>query len=223
MPAPLHRMRKDEILRLSKTKCKAHSHTYIDHYSCYLKENPTETERIAFMDIEASNLDADFGICLSWAIKDSTSNKIYSDILTLADIKKGHEDKRLIQSFLKCLSGFDKVVGYYSTDFDIPFMRARALIVGVEFPVFGTMKHKDIYYTIKSKFKLSSKRLENACRQLLGRTQKTRIDAIHWRNATRGDKNALAYILDHNKKDVLDLEALYNKVIDFSRVDAKSI
>jgi uncharacterized protein YprB with RNaseH-like and TPR domain len=93
----------------------------------------------------------------------------------------------------------------------------------VEFPTFGTLKHKDLYYTVKSKFKLSSRRLENACRHLIGQTDKTRIDAKYWRNGVRGDPKSLKYIYEHNRYDVLDLEKLYDKIISFGKVNNTSI
>jgi uncharacterized protein YprB with RNaseH-like and TPR domain len=188
-----------------------------------LKEHPEQDERRAYFDIEASNLDADFGIMLSWAIKPSDSKVVIGDVLTPTDVKRGYEDKRIVQSAIDALGQFDRVVTYYGTGFDLPFLRARALIVGVEFPTFGTLKHKDLYYTVKSKFKLSSRRLENACRHLIGQTDKTRIDAKYWRNGVRGDPKSLKYIYEHNRYDVLDLEKLYDKIISFGKVNNTSI
>jgi uncharacterized protein YprB with RNaseH-like and TPR domain len=221
--APVHKLKKDEIIWLASHRCNDHKHTYLTHYSCYLKDHPEEEERLAFFDIEASNLDADYGIMLSWAIKPSDSKTVIGDVLTPADVKKGYEDKRIVQSCIDALAKFNRVVTYYGTGFDLPFLRARALIVGVDFPTFGSLKHKDLYYIVKSKFKLSSRRLENACRQLLGATDKTRIDAKYWRNGVRGDKDSLKYIYDHNLHDVIDLEKLYYKVIDFSKTNNTSI
>jgi uncharacterized protein YprB with RNaseH-like and TPR domain len=223
MKVPIHRLKKDEIVKLAKNYCKAHRHSYLEHYSCYLRECPETEERRAYFDIEASNLDADYGIMLSWAIKPSDGKKVIGDILTPADVRRGYEDKRIVQSAIDALAKFDRVVTYYGTGFDLPFLRARALIVGVDFPTFGTLKHKDLYYTVKSKFKLSSRRLENACRQLLGATDKTRIDAKYWRNGVRGDAKALKYIYEHNTYDVLDLEKLYDKIIEFGKVNNTSI
>ena len=208
---------------LATHRCQEHRHKYIEHYGCYQKENPEKEERRAYFDIEASNLDADYGIMLSWAIKPSDSKDVIGDVLTPSDVKKGYEDKRIVESCIEALGKFDRVVTYYGTGFDIPFLRARALIVGVDFPSFGTLKHKDLYYTVKSKFKLSSRRLENACRQLLGSTDKTRIDAKYWRNGVRGNPESLKYIYEHNTYDVLDLEKLYNKVIEFSKINNTSI
>ena len=222
MSVPLSALKKSEIIKLATRYCK-HGHSYLSHYSCYLKETSERPERIGFWDIEASGLDADYGIMLSWCIKDSLSPKIYEDVLTPADVKTGFEDKRIVQSCVNAMLKFDKIVTYYGTGFDLPFTRARALIVGVEFPAYGALKHKDLYYLIRNKFKLSSRRLENACRQLLGTTDKTRIDSKYWRNGVRGDKESLKYILTHNRYDVLDLEKLYNKTIGFQKSQDNSI
>jgi len=223
MSAPIHKLKKDEIIKLSKGKCEAHGHNYLEHYNCYLKENPEKAERIGYFDIEASNLVADFGILLSWAIKDGLSDEVYYDVLTPQDVKKGYEDKRIVASCIEALKKFDRIVTYYGTGYDFPFLRARAAMVGVDFPHFGTLKHRDAYYIMKSKFKLSSRRLENACRCILGETAKTRIDSKHWRNGVRGDKEALKYILDHNVKDTTDLERLYLKIIDYGKTNNTSI
>jgi uncharacterized protein YprB with RNaseH-like and TPR domain len=220
---PIHRLTKAELVWLAQHRCEAHRHKYIEHYSCFISEHPKQKERLAFFDIEASNLDADYGIMLSWAIKPSDSKIVIGDVLTPEDVRKGHEDKRIVQTCIDALNTFDRVVTYYGTGFDLPFLRARALIVGVDFPSFGTLKHKDVYYTLKSKFKLSSRRLENACRQLLGKTDKTRIDAKYWRNGVRGEAKSLRYIYTHNRFDVLDLEKLYYKVLDFSKINNTSI
>ena len=70
---------------------------------------------------------------------------------------------------------------------------------------------------------MSSNRLENACRVLLGKTHKTRIESSYWIRALQGNPRALNYILDHNKKDVIDLERLYLKVINFATRQDTSI
>ena len=480
---PLHRLPKAKIIWLQQHKCQ-HRHTYLEHYKCYLQEQPDEHERLGFLDIEASNLDADYGIMLSWCIKDGDSDSVLSDVMTPQDVKRGIEDKRIVKSCIEAMLKFDRIVTYYgcltpehrvltdelkwipvgelkpgqgliafsehsslterrkwehsrvvanipiqrpclrvhlsdgtsltattdhpflasmpgnpgqyqwintrdlkpgsklrrliptweqntsyeagwlagfydgegninqghytnsyapegkytfdicatqkhgivleqakrfleicgfnwrssnydrnhtemaalsiagdtrdrlrflgavrptrlfnkfnpthlnsiknfgekdflevisiedmgvmevaglettsktyisegfgshNTGFDLPFLRARALIVGVDFPSYGSLKHKDLYYVIRNKFKLSSRRLENACRQLLGATDKTRIDAKYWRNGVRGDIESLKYILEHNVYDVLDLEKLYKKCEEFSKVNATSI
>jgi uncharacterized protein YprB with RNaseH-like and TPR domain len=203
----------------------SHGHTYLQHHNCYLSEKPEE-QRIGFYDIEASNLDADFGFILSYSIKSAGEDLYYEDHVTPKDLKTakpGDEDRRVVSELVDDLQQFDIVVGYYSKRFDMPFIRARALITKLPFPEFGTLKHIDLYDTMRHKFKLSSNRLENACRQILGDTNKTRIDGKYWRAAGRGDVDSMEYIIDHNRHDVDDLERLYNAVINFSRKNEQSI
>jgi uncharacterized protein YprB with RNaseH-like and TPR domain len=109
--------------------------------------------------------------------------------------------------------------GSHNTRFDIPYIRTRAMVNGVGhlFPSHGVLAHTDLYYVVRSRFKLSSNRLENANRVLLGKTQKTRVDSKYWRGGVRGDRASLEYILDHNRKDVLDLEKLYLHIKRYMR------
>jgi uncharacterized protein YprB with RNaseH-like and TPR domain len=118
---------------------------------------------------------------------------------------------------------YDELVTWYGSRFDIPFIRTRALVDRIDFPAHGTIKHTDLWFVSRGKFKLSSNRLENACRVLLGKTTKNRIDSKYWRAGTRGDKESLDYILDHNFRDVNDLQKIYRKIIAFKRPVSTSI
>jgi uncharacterized protein YprB with RNaseH-like and TPR domain len=224
MAAPVAQLRKDQIVRLSKLKCK-HSHTYLDHWACYLEDYPGnfQEERVGYFDIEANNLKADYGLMLSWAILDEKTGVTTFDCLSPKDARSADEDKRIVQSCVDTLRNYDRIVTYYGSGYDFPFLRARALMTGVEFPKFGEIGHKDLYFTIRSKFALSSRRLENACRQLVGTTGKTRIDAKYWRAAVLGDQKAMAYIVEHNIADVDDLRKLYHKTIEYSKGTKVSI
>jgi len=63
---------------------------------------------------------------------------------------------------------------------------------------------------------ISRNRLANVTEHLIGATLKTRIDPHHWIMALQGNAKALAYILDHCKRDVLDLERIYNKLLKYT-------
>jgi uncharacterized protein YprB with RNaseH-like and TPR domain len=221
--APLHNLRKDELVWMGTHKCR-HSHTYLEHYSCYLKEHGGPQERIGFLDIEASNLDADFGIMLSYCILDSESKKIYHGVLRRSDFRLRHDqtDKRIVQQCINDMMRFDRIVTFYGRKYDIPFIRTRALALGLEFPAFGSIIHTDVYYIAKYKLKLHSNSLENVSKMILGKTEKTHIESRYWLGGTRGDPKSLKYILDHNKKDVRDLEKVYLKLIDFQKLSRTS-
>lgn len=221
MKTPIHRLKKSEIVKLAKWRC-PHGHSGLEHYGCW----PGANERIGFLDIETTNLDANFGIMLSYCIKDSDSSKIYEGVITVDDIHTGtagDEDYRVVKQCVEDISKFEKLVTFYGVRFDLPFVRTRAVSLGIDFPHYGTIKHQDVYFLIRNKFKLNSNRLENACRVLLGATDKTKIDYKYWRAASRGDKKALAYVLEHNRYDVLDLEKLYLKVQEYQKEGTNSL
>ena len=99
----------------------------------------------------------------------------------------------------------------------------RSVTARIDFPEVGEINHTDLYYLVRNKFQLSSNRLENACRVILGQTNKTRIDSTNWLRALQGHPGAIAYILEHNEYDVLDLEDLYKSIIHYKRHTDNSI
>jgi uncharacterized protein YprB with RNaseH-like and TPR domain len=221
--APVHRLRKDEIIWLGSHKCKAHSHTYLEHYNCWLKEHSDDV-KIGFWDIESSNLKANYGIMLSYCIKVKDKDEIlYRAITKKEALSKDKPDLQVVRQCIEDLKKFDLIYTFYGDRFDWPFCRTRAKMLGLEFPTFGSLKTKDIYFIIRNKFKLHSSSLEVACRELLGETDKTHYNGNIWRRALQGDQEAVGYILEHNKADVTDLEKLTNTVIDFSKPISRSI
>lgn len=217
----LNKLTKKELVAMASQKCQ-HGRTFLQHPKCW---QAIHTERVGFLDIEASNLQADFGLMLTWCIYDPTTKAIWEDSLRSGDFtdELGKEDKRIVQSCVDCISTFDRIVTYYGRGFDVPFIRTRALHNGVKFVPYGAVNHTDLYFAAKYKLKLSSNRLENVCRNLLGKTQKTRIENKYWLAAQRGNNKALSYVLDHNRKDVLDLEKAYNKLSPYFKENKVSL
>ena len=62
-----------------------HRHRFTRHFSCYLKQYDIQ-ERKGCVDIEAGALDADFDICLSWAIKTVGVDEVFYDNITKEDL-----------------------------------------------------------------------------------------------------------------------------------------
>jgi len=213
-------MKKEEILDLFRGRCK-HGHLYAEHPSCYVKEKKREI-KIGYIDIESSQLASNFGIMLSYAIKEKGKNKIYFDTITKVDIDGKILDKRLVENCIRDMRKFDVLMGYYSTKFDIPYIRSRAMYWNIDFPKYGELKHKDIYYMVRNKMRLNYNRLEVACNHL-GIKGKTHLDGKYWTLALSGDEKSLKYILDHNKKDVIILEKLHNRIKDYVRDTVKSL
>jgi uncharacterized protein YprB with RNaseH-like and TPR domain len=226
---PMNCSRK-ELLERMNFSC-VHSHNGIVHPKCFdLKKNGYK-EKIAFLDIEAESLDADFGIVFCWVIKDCTG-KVLKDCITKADMTRGKvavptmqpkEDKRVVDSLLSALRGYDRVVAHYGCGYDIPFVRTRAVINGLDFPKFGDLFQSDTWMMLKKKFKLSRNSLENGTRTLLGKSRKNRLSLSLRHGCLRGEKWALDYTLNHCVKDVEDLFDLYYKIHKFSRKTKSSI
>lgn len=210
--APIPSLKKDEIVWLYRNKCR-HGHRYLSHYQCYLDEE--RKELIGFFDLEATNLTANFGIVICYCLKPEYSNKILYDCITKEDLKSGILDKRVLRHAIKDLWKVNRVVGHYSTKFDLPFLRTRCLSVGVEFPQYGEILHTDVWKIAREKLKLSSNRQDVIAEALYGESVKTRLDSKHWLQALQGNPRALNYILDHCKKDVVELEANYHKLAPF--------
>lgn len=240
MLAPVKRLTHSQIVWLSTQRCKKHGHSFLEHWSCYERNPPKdspllkkeEQERVGFLDIEAEDLNADYGIIFNWCLLDAQTNKIHRDIITPRDIKKypskernkmPTEDTRIIQSLVKLLGGYDRIIGHYSCRYDVPFVRTRAVMCGVPFPHYGLLYQTDTWVILKNKFKLSRNSLQNSTLKLLGVTRKDHLSLSIKHGCLRGEKWALETSDAHCEKDVLDLRDLYNKIHPFARKTKSSI
>jgi uncharacterized protein YprB with RNaseH-like and TPR domain len=222
---PIHRLTRKEFEWRAKHYCKAHGHSYISHPNCYLRDNPQVDEKVGFLDLECSSLDANFGVILSWCLK-LRNGKILYGVLNEKDFKEAKPfniDKRIVKDLIVEILKLDRIVGHYSRKFDIPFLRCRALVNGLKFPSFGSIANDDTYYMAKFKLRLNSNRLQTVAQTLLGKSDKTHLDGNIWISAGRGNKKALSYILAHNKIDVIELERIWEILKDFVGTNKTSI
>ena len=217
------RLKKEEILWLAKNRCR-HHHTYLEHIKCAEREKKDFREVIGFLDIEASNLNADFGIIFSWCIKKEGGKNI-CEVVSPEDLKNGYYDKNIIKKFNSEVRNFDRLVVYYGTDnrFDLPTLRTRAVFWKTDFPLYKSVKVTDVYPIIKRKFNLHRNRLETACEFFGIACKKHRLKPEIWFKAQAGNKKALNFILLHNKEDTISLELLYNRVKDYANITDSSI
>lgn len=216
----IRRANSQQLDWLLKWRCQ-HRHNGVRHFGCFTKEFEIK-ERILFLDIETSNLKANFGIVLCWCglADDGT---LYQDWLTKKDVLSGDEDKRVISTCIDTMQTFDRVVGHYSTYFDIPFLRTRALIHGLPYPEFGTLLHTDVWRMAKTKLCLHSNRQAVVAESLYGKTVKTRISHPHWRQAMMGNEQSCMEVLNHCQMDVLDLKKNYETLLPYCRITRSSI
>lgn len=215
-----HNLLKKDMLELLTGRCK-HSHLYIEHPSCWRKEKG-RPPKIGYFDIETGGFNANADIILCYSIKTRDKDEILNARITKNDINTEIFDKRIIKQLIKDLLKYDVIVTYYGTRFDIPFSRTRALGWRLSFPVFGMVKHKDVYYMVKNKLKLTSRSLATAC-ELLGIRGKNHIKWRIWIKAKHGNEKALEYVQNHCNIDVRILEGAHKKLEVFVKDTKKSM
>jgi uncharacterized protein YprB with RNaseH-like and TPR domain len=190
-----------ELGRVLRFRCRDCGKTFRD----YTGQFAPVPQRMGHLDIEASQLKADFGHIYSWAIKSHKEHQIFSDVLKVRSLD---EEKRVVQSLLRTMRSFNILTTYNGTRFDIPFIRTRAMYHGLQFPEFGTIFHRDIYYVARGRLLTHNRKLETVAR-FLGIHGKTPLDPAIWVAASFGDKKAISYIFNHNLEDVKVLEKVY--------------
>lgn len=212
------------LIWLEEHTCKKHNHAYLHHPNCYLNEYPnTEfTERVAFLDIEATNLKADFGIAICWVIRPAKKKTFIERCITQKELKTCL-DENVIRELIKTLPRFDRVIAHYGSRFDLPYLRSRALNLGLEFPEYKSLWQTDTWRIARNRLCISSNRLGNIANLLGIKQQKTRITSYHWIKALTGRQESLDYILKHCRIDVEVLQKVYNKLSKFAPRSKTSI
>lgn len=218
--------RRDWAIWLDEHYCQ-HGHTYMNHFGCYEKEHPAGPikESVGFLDIEATNLKANFGVVICWCIKPINAAKIIEGCVTTRDMQRGDRDRKIIETLGGKMRKFDRLVAHYGTDrkFDFPFLRSRALRMDIDFPKYKELWVTDTWNIAKGKLCLSSNRLATIADFLHIKTKKTPITTEHWLDALSGRKASLDYILEHCRRDVLILEKVYNRLWEFAPRSKTSI
>jgi len=213
--APVNKLLQREVRWLGNNFCR-HGHTYLEHYSCFLKEAPETSpiiEKVGFLDIEASNLHADFGYMFSYAIKQREGD-ILGRVLTTQEIQNFTFDRKLVRELCKDLKKFHRVVVHWGVDrrYDLPFCRTRALKYGLDFPLYREVLAEDTYSMAKAKLRLSRNRLENICNFFEIPCKQHKLDPGKWQKALAGDEKSLQWIWEHNREDVVSLEGVWEKL-----------
>lgn len=219
-------MTAEEIRRRKRFKC-IHRHSGLSHPQCFNQSRGQE-ERIGFADIEASNLNATFGICYAYCIK-AQGGELISRVISLDDLHRGIFDKILLKQFCEDAGGFTRLIWHYGVDrkFDLPFLRTRAVKFGLDFPEWKSLWVSDTHPILRNKFKLHSNRLETACNFFGIPCKQHKLNSDVWLEMITGNKKrmsaSLRYIQTHCEEDVRSLEALWLKIAPYTRLAKTSI
>lgn len=169
------------------------------------------------LDIETSNLNADFGFVICAIAKEYAKKDI--KVFRIDDYK-GYEnarynDKPLVKDLRDYLVGYDGLITYNGRNFDLPFLRSQLICYGIE-PM-KDMFHVDVFYIVKYRLKLHNNKL-NTLIHFLNSTrgskkrieEKTYINSLYYRKAITGDRSGINELVTHCKKDVKALEQCYD-------------
>jgi len=218
MPLPVGQLTKQEIVDLANWKCSC-GHTGLEHYSCYLREGKIQ-DKTCILDIETTNLDAPFGLLLCWGIKEYGKDHIVQGVISKKDLASKNLDKRIIKECVDELKKYAVVITYNGTFFDLRWLRAKALHYGLDFPEYGSLKHIDLYFIVRNRLKIGRNSLKNAC-HYLGISGKTEIEWDDWLYAMTQAKTD--EVKDHNEKDLIITEKLFDKLKPYSKIIRRSI
>ena len=225
----LHRLiketKKADLVKFANQKCK-HNHSYLSHPNC-MRDELNKPERIGILDIESAGVrDMTYEKIHAYAIKVYHQDKYYTARETSKTIKNKTYDLELVKQFSKDIMNFDKILTYCGTWHDFPALRTRMLYWqskghDVSFPLFGEIKHHDLYFTCDSKLKLRNKRLWTVS-QLLNIPSKGIFTTpeMSWA-ANAGCDKALTTIMNHAVEDTLTTERVFDKLYGF--VNTKNV
>lgn len=171
--------------------------------------------KFAVLDIETSNLSADFGFIVCAVVKEY--NGPYK-VFRIDDYpewtKQKYNDKGLVRDLVKELSKYDGIITYNGKNFDIPFLRSQ--VIAYDLGKIKDLFHIDVFYLTRYKLKLHNNKL-NTLIQFLNTyrsgkkriEEKTNINSLYYRQAITGDKRGINELVKHCVKDVLALEQCY--------------
>lgn len=219
------KMTKEELVWLANHSCK-HGHKYLNHYRCYLRErNRTTAEKIGFLDIESSDLNAQFGFVFSYAIKPLGSKDILGRVITPDEVRSGVRDAILMKECVSDIVKFDRLIVYWGKNkrFDVPMIRSRCLKHRIWFPTYKDLMVTDVYDMVKTKLRLKRNGLANVCDFLDIPAKNHPLEPDVWMSALSGDKAALDYIWEHNLEDVVSTELVWRRLHEFQAPQKASI
>ena len=209
---PIYRLKKSELVWLGSHLCKAHSVNFLSHYNCFLRECPEDSpmkEKIGVFDIETTGLKANWSHMLCWSMKELGKEGIHSHLITRSAVRDKN-DKKVVLSAIAEITKYDRIITYYGSGFDIPYLRSRAIYHQIDFPTYKELLHTDLYYIARSKLRLHSNRLGSIC-QFFGIDAKNHpMTPDLWQRAGAGEKEALDEVLTHCIEDVQSTEKVWD-------------
>lgn len=167
--------------------------------------------KILGYDIEASSLNADYGIvlCVGFGYVDASPVKV----IDLHDYDGGNvikQEKKLLKHASELLLEADIWLSHYGSRgrFDLNYLQSRLAYHRLPF-LPPTHPQIDTWRISRDNLRLSSNRLGSISTHLGTKEQKNAILPEQWILALSGDKRAMAYVVEHCRRDIAVLREDY--------------
>ncbi len=157
--------------------------------------------------IPPSNVIEDW-FCLGWSAKWLFDSEIMSDILSPKEAV-AKDDKRIMKGIWSLLDEADVIIAHNCSRFDVRKANARFIKHGLMPPM--PYQVVDTLQVVKRYFAFSSYTLSYVC-NMFGLSNKLDVSYDLWKKCIKGDKEALKYMEEYNRQDVVALEELYVKL-----------
>jgi uncharacterized protein YprB with RNaseH-like and TPR domain len=198
-----------------------HRHNGISHHQCFDQERGL-VEKIGYFDIESSNLTSDFGIILCYSIKHKDG--VISNSITPQELKEGSFDKRLLAELCLDMRKFDRIITWYGYKFDIPYVRSRAMLHKLDFPLYKEVLHTDAYMKAKILIRtLHSKRLGVVANFLGIEAKEHPLNPEVWLKCLSGNQDAIDFVQTHCNEDTASLEKVWKRLAPYQKMCRTSI
>lgn len=169
-----------------------------------------EDKRIMVLDTEFFHINwgADLGFILCMCWKWLGEKTVHCESITKYNDGSWMDDGPLVDRCARLIEQADMIVTYNGVRCDIPFLQTRLLINHK--PLLAPVAHKDLYFTVRHKLKMSRNRLLDIQEAMESKSKKTPVRLMQWlKTVVKHDRTALAEIEQHCKQDVLVLEERY--------------
>lgn len=164
------------------------------------------------LDLECSNLKANYGRVLCGCIKD-LGGKVHTFRQDAVQTGEMWDDTKTVAQILEALHNYDLLVTWFGRWFDVPFLRTRGLHLKRRKTV--SVFHLDLWNVCKNNLNLNSNRLASAQAFFKLPDAKTPLDPDQWSRATAGDTRVYDAIVKHCVMDVKVLEGAYDYLLPY--------
>lgn len=169
-----------------------------------------------FIDLEMTNLHADYGRLICGCIKPyGQPTWTFRIDETAAGTARVWDDGDLAVILRDALKDNYEIIGYNSVMFDIKFLNSRLMKHGEDVLVLPRRQHRDMLFVAKRAFALSSNRLQSVQEFLRLKNEKTRLEPEMWIRASAGDPEAIDYVVEHCQADVAVLEEVFEYLLPY--------